>query len=112
MSKFTLWIDIFFAFKLCTTSTTCSNTKKKSYSDLALTMLSDKDMVQVIEGKTEKSVPLYRQRLADLTHILEPFALGILGVEDIVFPKAQQSPVIRHSDRVYIKIVRISFDIS
>ncbi|MCR5764317.1 MAG: heavy metal translocating P-type ATPase [Treponema sp.] len=34
-------------------------TKKKSYSDLAITMLSDKDMVQVVEGKTEKSIPLY-----------------------------------------------------
>ena len=34
-------------------------TKKKSYSDLALTMLSDKDTVQVVEGKIEKSVPLY-----------------------------------------------------
>ncbi len=34
-------------------------TKKKSYTDLAITMLSDKDMVQVVEGNTEKSVPLY-----------------------------------------------------
>ncbi len=44
-------------------------TKKKSYSDLALTMLSDKDMVQVIEGKTEKSVPLYMLKTGNIVAV-------------------------------------------
>lgn len=41
-------------------------TKKKSYSDLALTMLSDKDMVQIVEGNIEKSVPLFTLKKGDV----------------------------------------------
>ena len=33
-------------------------TKKKSYGDLAKTMFNDNDKVQLVEGKTERSIPL------------------------------------------------------
>ncbi len=40
-------------------------TKKKSYSDLANTILSENDLVQVVEGKTERTVPLYMLKAGD-----------------------------------------------
>lgn len=63
-------------------------TKKKSYSDLALTMLSDKDMVQIVEGNTEKSVPLFTLKKDDVvvvrTGSLIPADGEVIGGEGLV----------------------------
>lgn len=40
-------------------------TKRKSYDDLADTMLSDNQLVQLVEGNTERSVPLYMLKVGD-----------------------------------------------
>ena len=44
-------------------------TKRKSYDNLALTMLSDRDNVQLVEDTTEKSVPLYLIRSGDVVAV-------------------------------------------
>ena len=40
-------------------------TKKKSYGDLAKTMFNDNDKVQLVEGKTERSIPLKLLKVGD-----------------------------------------------
>ncbi len=44
-------------------------TRRKSYDNLALTMLSDKDSVQLVDGSTEKPVPLYLIRPGDVVAV-------------------------------------------
>ena len=40
-------------------------TKKKSYTDLANTILSENDLVQLVEGKIERTIPLYMLKAGD-----------------------------------------------
>ena len=44
-------------------------TKKKSYEDLALTLFSENDQVQLVEGETERKVPLYTLKKGDIVAV-------------------------------------------
>ena len=44
-------------------------TKKKSYEDLASTLFSENDQVQLVEGDTERKVPLYTLKKGDIVAV-------------------------------------------
>lgn len=44
-------------------------TKKKSYEDLASTLFSENDQVQLVEGETERKVPLYTLKKGDIVAV-------------------------------------------